>query len=503
MVTLFIIVVAIVADRYIESLDPPEKQRLMDESERLQLPEKAFNLCCQHPARNTFTTFNVLYNFAKRVALYEPKLKEFVADKNYRFAVDMLAQLGVVNQMYLYSVVLPAMFNLLPSDRCGLQSYLSENLSVANQLWSIINLMEFQPTDFESLVQKNGFSGLPAVRLNVSEMDIAATKRWLNKNVMKLGQLKLNGLQQLHKVCFFRSRSQISTKVFWQNITKYVPQNDSQLHHLILLRLINLNLWNDARALIQQYDFDCRLLSESDQKIIFSTDHDRNTFKSAPTTEVKYELITTPSQFSHMMARLKGHKIIAIAVRYTDGHYLSLLQLKIADTIFIIDVIVGQFSPDLWNQLDVILSETELIIIPSKVHWDCIHSIMPLQKKVLYVAAFFDFLKTWPERSLLKDNGLKSRTMYRVTSYLLGSTFDEDRNCKFTVWDLRPLLPESLEFAAEQVAKLWDCFTKLKHKLQNRRLSLESAIMNYFGKSKIQVDFSLDLDYSELDIVFG
>lgn len=500
------------AHRFIADSPVELQRRWAAESEAQELPAMAFDYVYRYPATQTFQVFANLFGLAQRKSLYDSSIRALAAMGNHTAAINLLVHLNVEHDEYLYPVLFPSLF-IDSSRRTPFLQYLKEHCHLAEKLHLILMSLRADPKSCHKLMAEHKLVGIPSYR--ITERYILEQIKWLGKNVLGLKRIPALFHKNISFLCRLRQKSNILPKVFYERLSMMV-KNDVDLQHNLICHLLFLRLTQDAQMMVRKLYFDTNRLTEFEQQqLLVKTPVHITSTRPVHTTARPYDVVSVEEQFLDMLKHLESSPeiVMAITARMMDG-YLCLLPIICRDRIFVVDPIAGQFSSTLWERLARSLATAHMLLgntvsENSLSLVEAFRSNEELQKTpVLDLVAFYHFLKGDARFVKVIRNPVQRRA-----SNMEAVTFEMTHRfvvsaAALSCWDVRPLEKESFDYAAEQVAMVWECYMTLCEWFKSRKMVITDAVgafMETVGSTRekeTEVSYFADLTFSELDIEF-
>lgn len=496
--------------KFLNALPAEEKERFRVEAESMGYFEEAFQRTYTAPATYTFGIFNWLYQFNMNKALYEPTMEQLVSTGQYELAANLLAELGVFHEPYLYKVLLPAIVTVSPDRRQYLLRYLKECPEVTDMLHQLLTCLSQDQTLFETLVEQHRLVGME-VNEQTAER-VHGARSWLVANCSIKNTVPKTHMAHVNRLICLRTRNQIQRKVFWHQITHSVSHTQVALQNFLVGRLACEGLMRDAKDAMEYFSVNIERIDPFIRaKLEIYLEGDR--IEEAPESSCErkngfkvpdaYELITSEAQFLQMVANCKA-KVIAVTGIYKENE-LILLQLmsgrKAGPKIMIVDVLAGQFSPDLWQRLATALNGAALLVGNSRTHlaFKCAefaNLAEPMSKEVLNMIEFFEYLKGSPQHQSRIHNCMPHvcRDMRDVVFQVLRQ--QSDYPWTHAIWSIRPLLAESLASAATMVAMVFESYQQLNNWYKHQLPTIFKSYITQKDEvpAEEEIDFTADVD---------
>lgn len=523
--SLFSFPVSQAAMEYLSSVGQDAADRYHTESVERMWPERAFIIIADRPATKTGQSFRDLYGIQWRRDLYEPKLKELCDGGHYLAAINLLSGLDVYHDEYLNSILLPSMF-IDTTNRNGLANYLKNRPQVAEKLLAKL----------ESMLYDLKCSNQEIVTQTPSM--IQTQIKWINKIIFWRTGSSQEHLKSLESLCSLRSRGYIFTEIFYARLDSLML-DDSRLIRPLVSQLVSLKLMNDAWTVLERYRYDIQLLSyctrnrmEIHRSMTMEVNFDAEVKEEDSIERVGYEMVTTEKQFLRMLPRLRSCPVLVITCRASKEHHLYLVQINAQGHIFLVDPIEGHFSMALRKSLVAVLRDAQLLLGNTKSEeflrkckfFAVAAAAVESNVNVVNMVAFYAFVKEHPPyKSLFGRSLLKLTCMEEVLMDLRGQFVD--KRAKYASYQQRPLIQVALDYAAVQAAMVWDSFMELDERLKSCDGGIQTALLEFMptrdaekqaennldywksvfdwaNDSERKEDFTKDLDYSDLGIIF-
>lgn len=476
-------------------MDAETHYRFLVESERNKYPEKALEVIYKCPGRATGQSFIELYDLRSRPDLYHLKLRQLAREGQYPMALSLLAELGVVHEEYLCTVIFPTMLSIDTCRSHSLTAYLKANPEVAEKVEQLLLSAVMGSDVCSRLIGKHG--------LHLSDEDVSQERlrrgiKWINGNILKRPTCQPKVLKNLYRLCDLKKKFQIQSKDFFSRTDKLMIEH-ADLVSPLMCRLIDLEMYDVTFSVAERYRVNLQKLpcwarerlehikQKSSKMMTLVVDEEGDT---EATNDISYTMITTEDQFGEMLLHLRDSRVLAVTCR-AERRRLCLLQIITQGRIFIVDTIVTQYSVDLRSGLVSALSGAELLIGNTKSEeflneFDFFTEVaaaaagQPMGRlKVVNMVAFYAYIRGHPvfQRALQGSRGQSLETMEDVVWELEGKRVNN--SARFGWYSERPLLQVEVNYAAVQVLMVWNSFLLLKDMLSRQRKEMKTVLMEF------------------------